>query len=104
MGPGNVVGLQNLIELRSPTNSTGGSPAGSQVGNTNNNGQLKTFMNPVMRSTSSSSGGAPPPPPSSTAAAAVIHHNNLQNIRGGDSRPLSSHSSSRNSEGSSLGK
>lgn len=32
MGPGNVVGLQNLIELRSPTNSTGVSPAGSQVG------------------------------------------------------------------------
>lgn len=47
MGPGNVVGLQNLIELRSPTNSTGGSPAGSQVGSiagfTNNNGQVDFF-------------------------------------------------------------
>lgn len=44
-----------------------------------------------MRSTSSSNGSAP-----------NIINNNLQNIR--DSRPLSSHSSSRNSEGSSLGK
>lgn len=44
-----------------------------------------------MRSTSSSSGSAP-----------NIIHNNLQNIR--NSRPLSSHSSSRNSEGSLLGK
>lgn len=91
MGPGHVVELQNLIELRSPTNNatTASTTNGSQ--SSSHNQQMKQLANPVMRSTSNTS----------DAPASILYHSSsLQNsLR--DSRPLSSHS--RNSDESSLG-
>ncbi|KAH7719765.1 AGC/DMPK/GEK protein kinase [Aphelenchoides avenae] len=79
MGPGHVVDLQNLIDVKSPTTSSS-SLQGSQTE------KVKQMMNPVMRSTSTSSSSA---------------HRSSGSGKG-DPRPVSSHS--RSSNGSSLGK
>ncbi|KAF7640516.1 hypothetical protein Mgra_00000339 [Meloidogyne graminicola] len=56
MGPGNVLDLQNLIEINA-SNSSGGSPCGSN-GNTAEKSLRQQFgqQHPLMRSTSTSSG------------------------------------------------
>uniref|UniRef100_A0A915D2A6 Non-specific serine/threonine protein kinase n=1 Tax=Ditylenchus dipsaci TaxID=166011 RepID=A0A915D2A6_9BILA len=84
MGPGHVVGLQNLIDVRNDAPKSSSSPAAPPSATE----KIKQLINPIMRSSSSSSGGA---------GNAGVH-----SLRDSSGRPISAHS--RNSEGSSLGK
>ncbi|KAI1721015.1 protein kinase domain-containing protein [Ditylenchus destructor] len=105
MGPGHVVELQSLMEIKSsnPVASTSNSsisvPGGYPQSHTSSAPsaaeRVKQFINPIMRS-SSSSGHAP------THHHHSQHMSSVQSLRDSNGRPLSSHS--RNSEGSSLGK
>jgi hypothetical protein len=105
MGPGHVVGLQNLIELKQ-TNQVPSSQLNNVTGSTTSSSpsvgghnvlpseKMKHLINPIMRSSSSSS-HAPAP-------TALHHNNSVQSLRNSSGRPISAQS--RNSEASSLGR